>query len=335
VREVAIGPNDAGQRLDRFLRKLLPSATLGHVFKLLRKGNVKLNGRKSKPDVRLTEGDKVTLFLSPERMGDLATGRARQAAPRNRSRKALTFLYRDDHVLAVDKPPFLVVQPGGDPTEATLEDLVRESIGPVEGLTFRPSLAHRLDRGTSGVILMGISAPGLRGLTQAFREQTVTKTYLALVEGVPREPQFTVDAPLLRASAGEGQAARVRVSHHPDALAARTEVSLLAASPDGRYSLVQARPKSGRTHQIRVHLRSKNLPIVGDGAYGRPQVNRLVKDGAGLWRTFLHAARIQLRHPVEPEQRLDVRSPLPDDLLRALKWAKVPRAAVSSSEGDS
>lgn len=324
MREVAIGSNDAGQRLDRFLRKLLPSATLGSLFKLLRTGKVKLNGRRARPDARLEPGDRVELHLPEERLGELATSRGRRSAPRSHSRAAVRVIHRDDDVLAVEKPPFLVVQPGARPEEPTLEDIVRELVGPVEGHTFTPSLAHRLDRGTSGVLLFGVSAAGLRGLTEAFREHRITKRYLALVEGRAPAPSFVVDEPLLRESAGPGQGARVRVSSRPDAQAAETEVDVVGVSADGRFTLVEARPLTGRTHQIRVHLRARGLPIVGDPVYGRPATNRTFRDGAGLWRPFLHAARVTFEHPVEASRTLDLSSPLPDDLLRALDFAGVP-----------
>ncbi len=320
----AIGRDDAGQRLDRFLRKLLPSATLGHVFKLLRTGKARVNGRKSGPDQRLADGDVVELRLSGPQLESLRARRAgARSAPEARSREALVVLHRDDDVLAVDKPPMLLSQSGDNPDEPTLERLVAE-LAPAGGAhTFRASIAHRLDRGTSGLVLAGRSAPGLRGLTEAFRARTVTKHYLALVVGAPQHEEFVVDAPLLRESAAGRRGAHVRVSRGSGAKSATTEFRVRACSADGAFSLVAARPHTGRTHQIRAHLRHAKLPIVGDPVYGDRGTNGRFRDRAGLWRQFLHAWRIELDHPTRSGEQLRVTSPLPPDLLRTLSEAEV------------
>ncbi len=322
VLEITIGRDDAGQRLDRFLRKFLPSATLGHVFKLIRTGKVKVNGRKSRPEAWLEEGDELVVGVPDERLAELSRPRrGSRSAPESRSREALRVLHRDAHVLAVDKPPFLLVQPGEKPDEPTLEDLVRDLVGPVDALTFRPSLAHRLDRGTSGVVLFGVSAEGLRGLTGLFRRREIDKRYLALVAGDPAEDAFVVDAPLLRADDAERGAPRMRVSSASGSLSAETEVEVRGRARG--FALVEARPRTGRTHQVRVHLRSRGLPIVGDPVYGDPAVNRAARAEAGLWRPFLHAASLRFRHPVVKAGELEIASPLPDDLSRALAWAGI------------
>lgn len=315
--------DDADQRLDRFLRKLLPSATLGGIMKLVRKGLVRVDGRKAKPDQRLQAGETVEIRLHDERLAELRRSRgARKAAPRARSRGALSILHEDEHVLAVDKPPFLVVQKGGSETEPTLEELVLERFADRRALTFRPALAHRIDRGTSGVVLLGLSAPGLRGLTEAFRRRRVEKCYLALSSGNPPDDTFEVHAPLATDLREERRGKRTRVSHGPDAQTAHTRFRVLART-DG-YVLVEARPVTGRTHQIRAHLRHVGLPIVGDPVYGDPGVRDRIKREAGLWRPFLHAHSIELDHPVPPAPRLDVVSPLPDDLLRVLRHVGLP-----------
>jgi 23S rRNA-/tRNA-specific pseudouridylate synthase len=143
-----------------------------------------------------------------------------------------------------------------------------------------------------------------------------------------------VDEPLLRESAGPGQGAVVRVSSHPDARSAVTEVDVLGTSDDGCFSLVEARPLTGRSHQIRVHLRSVGLPIAGDPLYGRPATIGWFRVGGGLWRPFLHAARVTLAHPVQRARTLDLSCPLPDDLLRALDFAGLkacPRRSAGAS----
>jgi 23S rRNA pseudouridine955/2504/2580 synthase len=321
VPTLKIGPDDAGQRVDRFVRKVLPSATLGHVFKLLRTGRVRVNGAKVKPAVRLQEGDEVLLKLPEEVLSTLTTARkGRRSAPAARSLEAVRIIHRDDDVLAVDKPPMLLCQPADDPEEPSLDQMVLDVVGAGDAHTFRPSLAHRIDRGTSGIVLFGVSGRGLRGLTAAFRERRVTKRYLALVIGAPDRDRFEIDLPLARDQSDERRGKKMKVSRGADAQQAQTEIEVLARRNDGRFTLVEARPRTGRTHQIRAHLRAAKLPIVGDPTYGLPQRNRDFRVSPGIWRQFLHAHRIELDHPCQ-EGRLAIESPLPEDLVRTLQWA--------------
>ena len=321
VRTLEIGPDDAGQRVDRFARKLLPSATLGHVFKLLRKGRIRVNGRRAKPDQRLAVGDTVVLRMPDDQAQDLAERRrGRRSAPAARSREALSVLYRDADVLAVDKPPMLLVQPGDDAREPSLDRMVLDLVGEGEAHTFHPALAHRIDRGTSGIVLFGLTAAGLRGLTEAFRRRQVTKRYLALVHGAPDEDELTIDLPLARDPSDERRGKRMKVSRGPDARRAISEVRVLRRGTG--VTLLEVRPRTGRTHQIRAHLRAVRLPIVGDPTYGIPDETARVRDEAGLWRQFLHAFRVELAHPVTGRP-LTVTAPLPDDLRRVLVGAGI------------
>jgi 23S rRNA pseudouridine955/2504/2580 synthase len=317
VRKLVIAKDDAGQRLDRFLRKVLADEPLSRIFKSVRTGRVRVNGGKAKPEQRLAAGDEVEI-----RLPDVEATRT-NAKPRAKrsSGAALDVLYRDEHVLAVDKPPFLLVQQGERADEPTLDAIVADQFGRGDSLTFTPSLAHRLDRGTSGVVLLGLTAEGLRGLTEAFRRREVDKRYWALVLGAPTADEFVVDLPLRRDAADDRRGKKVIVSHGPDALSALTEFTVLARDPRGGFALIEARPKTGRTHQIRVHLRAAKLPIVGDPTYGDPARNRAWKTALGLRRQFLHARRVEFAHPVDRARRIVVESPLPPDLSRFLRWA--------------
>ena len=370
--------DDAGQRLDRFLRKLLPGSPLGNIFKLLRKGVVRVNDRRAEGDLRLAEGDRVSLRMSDAALDEFAPSaefralrragtdvpgpgapsapsapRAQNApgAPRTpvrserptpaapapvRSRRLrmpeLSILHRDEHVLAVDKPPFVLVQPGEDAGqgEPTLDAMVLDVVGRGDALTFHPSLAHRLDRGTSGIVLFGMSAAGLRGLTEMFRKREVGKHYLALVAGNPEKDEFTVDLPLARDLSDDTRGAKVKVSRGAGAQEAVTDFEVLGRNAKLGFALLEARPRTGRTHQIRAHLRAVRLPIVGDPTYGDPRRNPDWAKQPGLRRQFLHAWRVRLPHPVDAGRTLEIEAPLPDDLRRALAWAglggSLPRA---------
>ena len=318
MRTIVIVPDDAGQRLDRFLRKILASEPLARIFRYVRKGLIRVNGRKARPDLRLKAGDEVEIRVE---MGETQAPAAKERTRLPRRAVQLAILHRDEHVLAVDKPPFLLVQQGENEDEPTLDDLAAEQFGRGDSLTFKPSLAHRLDRGTSGIVLLGLTAEGLRGLTEAFRRREVDKRYLALVVGQPEQDAFVVDLPLRRDLSDRRRGAKVSVSHAPDAQSALTEFTVLARDVRRGFALIEARPKTGRTHQIRAHLRARRLPIAGDPVYGDPARNRYFREEAGLRRQFLHAARVELAHPVDRASRLAVESPLPHDLLRMLRWA--------------
>jgi 23S rRNA pseudouridine955/2504/2580 synthase len=315
VRRLSIGPDDAGQRVDRFLRKYLPGATLSLVFKLLRTRQVEVNGARARPDARLAPGDEVAMYMGEHRLGELrpeGTGARRREAP---EAPPLRILHRDAHVLAVSKPARLLVHEGEAGDEPTLLDAVRREFPGSGAHTFRPALAHRLDRDTSGVVLVGLSAEGLRGLEEALRRRRVEKVYLALVLGIPREREGEVDAPILKPGFVTGDTPRVRAGH-PDGEPATTAWRVLAEG-DG-CALVEARPRTGRTHQIRAHLALLGHPVLGDPAYGDRAANEAWRSRRGLWRHFLHALRVELEHPVTGKP-LRVEAPIPAELVRVLR----------------
>jgi len=305
-----IGPDDAGQRVDRFVRKYLPRATFSLVFKLLRTKQIVVNGKRARPEDRLKAGDAVTLFLG-ERMRDLRGGPAK---PGNAASPALEILHRDEHVLAVNKPARLLVHAGDAGDEPTLLEGILRAFPGRRSHTFRPALAHRLDRDTSGVVLVGLTAEGLRGLEEALRRRKVRKTYLALVVGVPSPRKGVVDAPLRRQDVPKGDRPKVFVGGPRDPEAV-TEYRVVGEA--GGFALVEAFPRTGRTHQIRVHLAHIGHPVLGDPTYGDRARNAEAKGRHGLWRQFLHAARVELVHPVTGKD-LVVEAPLPDELLRVL-----------------
>ena len=169
----------------------------------------------------------------------------------------------------------------------------------------------------------------MRGLTAAFRERRVTKRYLALVIGSPERDEFEIDLPLARDLSDERRGKKMKVSRGAGAQEALTVVHVLARRRDRRFTLVEARPRTGRTHQIRAHLRAVKLPIVGDPTYGQPQRNRDFRVAPGIWRQFLHAHRIEMEHPCVPGT-LEVESPLPEDLVRTLDWAGLRMPEMST-----
>lgn len=311
MEEIRIGADDAGQRLDRFLRKYLPRAALPTVYKLIRTRQVRVNGKRARPEYRLSEGDLLILHPAERRMDELkrVSGKSKPTPSPD-----LVVLQEDDHVLVVAKPAFLLVHPGRDGNEPTLMDSVSSYLGPSSSRTFEPALAHRLDRLTSGVVLIGKTAAGLRGLTGALRRGEVRKTYLALVVGDVEDETGCITAPLRRQEVHGSDRPRVTVDRG-GGKSAETRFRTLERSRG--LTLLEVRPMTGRTHQIRAHLRHAGYPIAGDPTYGNRDLNRVLRGRHSLWRQWLHASSVAFQHPVTGGAE-EVSAPLPKDLVRVL-----------------
>jgi 23S rRNA pseudouridine1911/1915/1917 synthase len=219
----------------------------------------------------------------------------------------LTFAYADEHLLVVDKPAGVVVHPAPGHAGGTLAQGLAAA-GATGGEEDRPGIVHRIDRDTSGLLVVARSQEAYEQLQKLVRRRAVTREYLALVVGRPRSRRGTIDAPI-----GRDRHDRLRHSLDTDTpRAAVTHFELEELLP--QHSLLRVRLETGRTHQIRVHLAAIELPVAGDPTYG-------VARELGLERQFLHAARLALAHPVSGEP-MDVSSPLPPDLAVALEAAR-------------
>lgn len=221
-----------------------------------------------------------------------------------------TIAWRDEHLLVVDKPAGLVVHPARGHREGTLSQLLVEAGvgGAGGGDPDRPGIVHRLDRDTSGLLVVARTEDAHRLLQEALRKRLIEREYLALVEGLPPARSGTIEAPI-------GRHPRIRTRMAVGGTAsreARTHFTLERSV--GEVSLLRLRLDTGRTHQIRVHLQAIGYPVCGDPEYGTPGL-------LGLRRQFLHATRLAFAHPFTGE-RIEVESPLPDDLLGALRRAE-------------
>jgi 23S rRNA pseudouridine955/2504/2580 synthase len=301
VLEHRITELDEGQRLDRWLRRLLPQMPLSAIFKHLRAGRVRVDGKKGRQDLRLAAGMNVQLMLPAADLEAVIAAPPRRApsgrAPSGRApadaRRPVAFagtepriVFRDRDLMVVDKPAGLRAQPGsGGAGRDLVAWLDARGLG-ARSSTFAPAPAHRLDRGTSGLLAIGLSPAGLRGLTAAFRSGRAQKRYLAVVHGVPAAARGTIDVPLRRRADADSASPKVVVD--ADGQAARTDYEVLAA--DGERALLRLVLHTGRTHQIRAHLAHLGHPIVGDRRYGAP-----ARTGDGY---LLHAVELELPHPV-------------------------------------
>ncbi|MBP8283396.1 MAG: RluA family pseudouridine synthase [Chromatiaceae bacterium] len=295
---VGIDAELAGQRIDNFLLARAKGVPRSHVYRILRRGEVRVNKGRVKPDYRLQSGDLVR--IPPLRMVE---PRPPGQAPESRLRGlAGAILYEDERLLALDKPAGLAVH-GGSGLSFGLIEAMRQ---------MRPGaeleLVHRLDRDTSGCLLLAKRASTLRDLHRLIRENGVEKRYLALlVRPLPR-PEMTVDAPLLKNTLKSGE--RVVRVDNAQGKPARTLFRRLRRLGD--LDLVEARLITGRTHQIRVHAAYLGAPLAGDEKYGDEAANKGLRP-LGLRRLFLHAASLGLQ-PAHLDQPLRIQAPLPAEL---------------------
>ena len=305
VNLVTVGDDGADQRIDNYLVRLLKGVPKSHIYRILRSGEVRLNSRRAGPDVRLALGDK--LRVPPIRT---AVPRAGSALPRPRPGAHPAVLFEDEALVALDKPAGLAVH-GGSGVSFGLIELLRQLRPDARFL----ELVHRLDRETSGVLLVAKKRAALVALHAQLREGTVDKRYLVLVRGAWRDELRRVAMPLQSYVAAGGER---RVRPEAGGQDARTVFRRLtvwrAATPP--VALLEAELETGRTHQIRVHLTQLGFPLAGDPKYGDFAWNReLAKHG--LKRMFLRARSVRFRHPVSGEP-VEISAPTPPELARFL-----------------
>ena len=295
VQHLRVGPERDGQRIDNALATLLKGVPRSLLYRLLRTGQVRVNGKRAKPDTRLAAGDE--LRIPPLRQATVGAAAAPSAELLEQLRGAV--FHRDRHFLVLDKPPGIASHGGSGVSHGAIE-LLRAAF-PDEPL----ELVHRLDRDTSGVLVLARSRQALLGAQEAIRGGRVTKQYLCLMTGALKRARFDVNVPLRKFDLAGGERIVRAADDGKPALTFFREVERYADA-----SLVEATLATGRTHQIRVHAAHAGHALAGDEKYGAREANKLWR-ARGLKRLFLHAARFEFD--------LDSRSysftaPLPDDL---------------------
>jgi len=316
--KIRIADSEAGERLDKVLAARFDEVSRATVMKYMKEGAARHNGRRAKPGARVEPGDSVELPGWEEAVARIADGRpaGHPEIAKKRPKKTIPVLYEDECMVAVDKPAGLVMHPGKGHESEGLDQVLREMFGA------NTRLVHRIDRDTSGVVVAARGHPNAaRRLTRDFAQGDVEKEYLALTRGVPEPRAGRIDAPLLDTKA-EGR--KVEVS--PRGRAAVTDYETVEAFYG--FALVKAMPRTGRRHQIRVHLAHIGCPLAVDPLHGpkrrlrvralRPDLPRTWKNPVVVGRTPLHASRLRLRHP-ETGEDVVIESPLPDDVKEALR----------------
>ena len=325
MREIVIEKNEAGQRLDKFLAKYMNEASKSFFYKMMRKKNITLNGKKCEGNEKLAEGDVVKLFLAEDTIEKFSSVQVQEV-----KKVDLDILYEDDEIILVNKPAGMLSQKAKETDESLVEYLIDYLLGSGKltesGLrAFRPSVCNRLDRNTSGIVAAGKSLAGLQMLSGVFKDRSIHKYYKCLVSGEIRDVK-TVDGWLLKdekrnqvriltdveakrfeGKGGDEEPKRIRTKYEPIAT-------------DGRFTLLRVTLLTGRSHQIRAHLASLGHPIVGDSKYGG--VLKMSPSGRTVKYQLLHSYRLEFPKLAEPFVYLSGRvfeAPLPGYFGSVLK----------------
>ena len=285
MKEIRIGENESGQRLDKFLLKYMSRAPKSFIYKMLRKKNITLNGKKAQGNEQLRQGDAVKLFLSDDTIGKFSETRTAGYAETE-----LDILYEDKHTIFINKPAGMLSQKAAAEDVSLVEHLIAYLLktGQIseEALaTFRPSVCNRLDRNTSGIVAAGKSLAALQQLSAMFRERSLKKYYLCLVHGRVTEAR-RISGFLSK----DERTNRVRVQRAGERRSPQKEYCPLR-SGDG-VTLLEVHLITGKTHQIRAHLAAEGHPIIGDYKYGMRSVNDSFKREYGLSTQLLHSCRL-------------------------------------------
>ena len=322
--KLEISSNDAGQRLDRFLRKYLKRAPLSAIYKIIRK-DLKLNGKRAREDTALEEGDVLTLYIDEEKLKELT-----RAPRKHKAKRQFTIAYEDGDVLIVGKPLGLLTHGDSHEKKNTLMNQVcgylqeQGEYDSADEKTFTPSPVNRLDRNTTGLVIFGKTAEGLRQLTRLIREREyLSKYYVTIVSGNMND-ELVIDDRL------EKDADRNKVHISSSGQTAKSVARPLDHSADRKFTLVEVELVTGRTHQIRVHLAGKGYPLAGDSKYGTSAAGRRGNDTVrkyGVTTQMLHARRLVFGDIPETFTALqglrntEVNAPLPADFERV--WRKL------------
>ena len=308
VQLLDIGEESEGQRLDNFLMSLLKGVPKSCIYRMIRSGEVRVNKGRANAATRLVEGDVVR--VPPVRVSQRVFSEPIVPA------KTFPILYEDSSLLVVNKPAGVAVHGGSGVNYGLIEQL-RQAMPECKAL----ELVHRLDRDTSGAIIIAKKRLALTGLQQQFREREPEKTYLTLVKGGwkegGRKGSKVIDVPLYKYLTAQGER-RVRVAGKDDSNGMRAVSIVRTVQKFDDFSLLAVTIKTGRTHQIRVHLAHLGYPIIGDEKYGDFELNKAFAKRHHFSRMFLHSAELNFKHPQSGE-RIEISAPLPTQCSALIK----------------
>lgn len=317
MKEFTIGKNEENQRLDKYLKKLLPNAATSFLYKMMRKKNICFNGKKASGNEMIHSGDKVTIFFSDETFNKFAKNEREESGEFEKlsglSLGGIGIIYEDEDILIANKPFNMLSQKAAPGDVSANEHLLGYLIGTgkltkEEFATFRPSVCNRLDRNTTGLLLMGVSLKGSQQLSKMLKERTIQKYYLAVVAGEVKQKEhlkgyLIKDEKTNKVTVAAERPLKASEDSEP---AKPIETSYEPLVYDNGATLLQVHLITGKTHQIRAHLASVGHPVICDPKYGDPSVNQIFRREYKIKAQLLHAYRLEF-----PDKRI-YKAPVPD-----------------------
>lgn len=341
MKEITIGKNEAGQRLDKLLAKILNQAPSSFIYKMLRKKNIKLNQKRAEGKEVLQAGDQVQIFLSDDTfdkfhkdhavvektpLNSASVNRTIDGKQERRGSSNPLFprviLYQDDNIMIMNKPAGVLSQKAKSEDDSINEQMLRYlleqgTLNREQLSTFTPSVCNRLDRNTSGIVLAGVSLRGSQELSRMLKDRSLEKYYLTLVTGKMTEP-MKVTAYLQKDTATN----RVKVWNHPMPGSVQIETHYKPIQWKEEYTLLEVKLITGKSHQIRAHLAYLGHPVLGDAKYGSREENREFRNRFGIQNQFLHAYRVvfpRITGELESLSQREWKAPLPGKCKAALE----------------
>jgi len=330
MKTIIAGKNEAGQRLDKLLFKVLKKAPKSFVYKMLRKKNITLNGKKAEGSEMVNAEDEIKLFLSEETIEKFSDNYinplpqipSEHRVPEN-LKENFQVVYEDANVLIVNKPAGMLSQKAKESDVSLVEHVISYllntgCITPKELETFKPGICNRLDRNTSGLVAAGKTLAGLKTLSELFRERTLSKYYLCLVKGVVKEDK-KITGFLIKDEKTNQVKVLAKAADNADYI--ETEYTPLQGNKE--YTLLKVKLITGKTHQIRAHLSSIGCPIIGDGKYGDKNINDKFRQKFRLTHQLLHSYEMIFPRDIQGELNnlsgLQLTAELPDYFSRIIK----------------
>ena len=293
MQELHVTANEAGQRLDKLLAKFLNQAPKSFLYKMMRKKNIVLNGKKCTGNEKLKQGDSIKLFFSDETIEKFSAGT--YAIPKKEKINMLPIIYEDEQVLLMNKPVGVLSQKAKDSDVSAVEILINylmetDQLSKEQFRTFHPSICNRLDRNTSGILVAGKTLPALQEMNRFFKERTIAKYYRCLVKGRVIKNEEYIKGYLVK----DQKTNKVSITKKKTEEGVPIETEYCVIQSNDEVSLLEVHLITGKTHQIRAHLASIGHPIIGDYKYGDKQINEMYRQAYGLKSQLLHAYRLEM-----------------------------------------
>ena len=293
MQELHVTENEAGQRLDKLLAKFLNQAPKSFLYKMMRKKNIVLNGKKCTGNEKLKQGDSIKLFFSDETIEKFSAGT--YAIPKKEKINMLPIIYEDEQVLLMNKPVGVLSQKAKDSDVSAVEILINylmetDQLSKEQFRTFHPSICNRLDRNTSGILVAAKTLPALQEMNRFFKERTIAKYYRCLVKGRVIKNEEYIKGYLVK----DQKTNKVSITKKKTEEGVPIETEYCVIQSNDEVSLLEVHLITGKTHQIRAHLASIGHPIIGDYKYGDKQINEMYRQAYGLKSQLLHAYRLEM-----------------------------------------